>query len=359
MIAVAMRSLFINKLPVLLALLWAVDGSSAQTTDEPPVVDSRFQEDQRIETDTALGRLTIGVSGISENEKLGATTGDVELGYLYSFEFDSEFPRVAELRPFLFNRAESTDTTYYESLGIGAGLRLSLRKKYEENNWFVRFSMLTPTDAYRERYDMGRNQSSIVEFFTGYEVPLSDLNHDHDMRERVTGPTLIELGVPAVMFDLPGEIDPAVLERVHTLMVAAYLAKVSQLHGVAPAKQAKADSDWRVLHLIEQVTDERLTQVQWLVLSSDAVTGAEERVDRRRQIVAEFVRRGITQLMREPYPLICKPFQPQQGGTFPARTAQHVGLISRPGMKLQPSQQPLDADTMIEHYIKHMTAQIQ
>lgn len=333
----------------------------AQALAEDGGVDTRFQEDQRLEVDTALGQFTIGVSGINENEKLGATGGDVEFGYLYRFEFDSDFPRVAELRPFVFNRADSTDASAYESLGVGVGVRLSLRKKYEENNWFVRLSALTPTEAYRERYDLERDLESVYEVFAGYEVPFDDPFADREMRRRLTPPRLIRLGVSAKMFDLAKPITPEVVKHVHSLMIGAYLSKVWQLHGGAHVQRTLVDSDWPVLALIERVTGEALTPDQWRDLSSDWVTEPEERTARRRAIVGDYLRQGLVKMMRESYPLMVDFVRAQAGSGVvqDQQTASRISQISRPGMNVQPNDQPLDADTMIEDYVAAYLAGIE
>lgn len=343
----------------LVLLVFTLGSARAQLRSDEAGLDTRFQEDQRVETDTALGRFTIGVSGLTESEKLEATTGDVELGYLYQFEFDSTFPRVVELRPFLFNRAESTETSYYESLGIGAGLRLSWRKKYEENNWFVRFSVLTPTETYRERYNLDRDQSSIVELFAGYEIPFSDVYKAHAMRQRVTPPSMVELAVPPELFDSATPIDAKVIKRIHTLIIGAYLSRVHKLQDSSEPQLQNINRDWPAIHLIQRVTQEAFPESQWQALHIDVIKDPDVLAERRREMIARYLRDGLVQMMRGPYPLLLKPAPPEPGETInPAPHTWPVGQISYPGMRLKPSQQPLDADTIIEDYITLMTSQI-
>ncbi|MFK7790409.1 MAG: hypothetical protein AB8C95_13065 [Phycisphaeraceae bacterium] len=344
---------------ILICLVSAIESAHAQDLREEPGLDTRFQEDQRLETETALGRITVGVSGLSENEKLDATIGDVELGYLYQFEFDTTFPRVAELRPFLFNRAESTGASYYESLGIGAGLRLNWRKKYEENNWFIRFTVLTPTDAYRERYDLDRNQSSIIELFSGYEIPFSDLYQGREMRQRITPPSMIQLAVPPELFDPNQQIDSAVLKRVHTLIIGAYLTRVQEQLTTIDTQSPIADRNWPAIDLIQQVTQEDFPEAKWRSLHIDVIQDEDELAKQRRELVAQYLRQGLIEMMRGPYALLLKPTKSQPGEKFsPVLNNTPVGQISYPGIRLKPSQQPLDADTMIEDYIALMTSQI-
>lgn len=317
------------------------------------------------QTDTALGPFSIGVTDISENARLKTLAGNVELGYLYEHTFDATFPRVLELRPFLFNRASTTETSYYESLGVGAGLGLSLRKQYEQNNWLVRLSMLTPTDEYRRQFDLDRDQTTVVDLFAGYEVPIGVTDRGRDLRARTTPPGLIQLRVPARMLRPGHGIEAGTLAQVHTLMVAAYLAEVSRLQGPTPAPRRQAHANWPVIRLIERVTGRRLSAMQWRALSgaadsdSDSDSG-EERIERRRRIVAQAVKRGLTEMMRGSYPLLIKPVEASAGGGVAAgRPATTVAFISRPGTRVQPSGRPMDADTMIEHYTASLLSQIE
>jgi len=314
----------------------------------PGELDPRFAPDKRLETDTALGRLSIGVSGVTEHERQQSTTGDVEFGTLYRVELDSEFPRVAELRPFVFNRIESTQASYYESLGIGFGLRASVREKYERNNWFVRVSALTPSELYIERYSQNGERGSVLELFGGYEVPIGPEAIDRDMRERVSRPTAVRLVVPPVLFDADAKIDPGVVERVHVLMVGAYLSRVYRLESEPGAPQAL--SGWPVLRMIERVSGESVGEYDWLVLRTDTIEDPVERAERRRAILDDALWRGLTEMMRGPYPLVFEPSE---------RSTASVAKVSRPGMAYSEAQGPLDADAMIGDYIRYVTSRIE
>lgn len=345
---------------VILVCLLAMTGVvHAQVLTDQPGLDTRFEEDQRLETDTALGRFTIGVSGLSENEKLAATTGDVELGYLYQYEFDSTFPRVIDLRPFLFNRAESSESSYYESLGVGAGVRLSWRKKYEEKNWFARLSTLTPTDAYRERYDLDRNLSTIVELFVGYEIPFVDAVEGRAMRKRVTPPSMIELAIPPELFDASASIDAGVIKRIHPMIIGAYLVAVERDQDRIAPRPSDADRNWPAVELIQRATQEDFPEARWAALHIDVIEDAEVLAERRRELVADYLRQGLITMMRGPYPLLLKPTKPEAGEAIaPATKAYPVGQIAYPGMRVKPGSEPLDADRMIEDYVELMTSRI-
>jgi len=327
--------------------------------DEP---DAPRDGDQTPQTDTELGPFSIGVTDISENARLKTLSGNVELGYLYEHTFDATFPRVLVLRPFLFNRASTTETSYYESLGVGAGIGLSLRKQYEQNNWFVRVSMLTPSDHYRAQLDLNRDQTAIFDLFAGYEIPLGVTDRGRELRERTTSPGLIQLRVPAWLLQAGHGIEADTLAQVHTLMVAAYLAEVSRLQGTPPAPRRQARADWPVIRLIARVTGRRLSAMQWRVLSDDtdvAADSGDERIERRRRIVADFVKRGLTEMMRGSYPLLIKPVEMSATrGVAAGRPAKTVAFISRPGTRVRPSDRPMDADTMIEHYIASLLSHI-
>ncbi|MGB0768859.1 MAG: hypothetical protein ACPGYV_14250 [Phycisphaeraceae bacterium] len=349
---------------------------SAQDLGSADGIDSRFQEDQRIEADTLLGRFTLGVSGINDNERRNATGGDVEFGYLYQFAFDEVFPRVVELRPFVFNRAESTDASYYESLGLGAGLRLNWREAYETKNWFVRVSVLTPTDAYRERFDLDRDQASVAEVFAGYEIPFRNDLAGRDMRARVMRVRAIELAVPGELFAGEASIDDAVLARVRGMIVGAYLLRVFERVGGRGAAWDPALSDWPAIQLIQGVTDRAFPLGRYRALHPDVIPDPGELAARRRELVTGYLRQGLVEMMRGPYPLILKPMR--LGGSAASLDADAigdadgradaplvsdaetfpVGLMARPGMRLTPGRAPLDADAMIEAYIRFATSSI-
>lgn len=341
--------------PVVL-LLGALASSPAAGQVAPSAgdLDSRFSEDQRVEVDTPLGRVSVGVSGLSENEQLKSTLGDLELGYLYQHELDSVFPRVAELRPFLFNRAETTDTALYESLGVGAGVRLSLRKKYEQRNWFIRLSGLTPTDAYRERYALDPDRSTVVEVFGGYEVPFSGPATERALRQRVAGPSVVRLRVPAALFDSARPIDAEIRRQIHAMMVQAYLVRVNQQQGTDRDASEPADRPWPVLDLIGRVTGEELNPAQWMLLEDDRPIDPQQHAEDRRALLSDYLRLGLTQMMRDRYPLMIESV-----GEAPAGAGQpgmRVVMMSRPGMNLSPKQRMLDADTMIQDYIATILA---
>lgn len=323
-------------------------------------LDPRFQPDQRIETDTPLGRFSVGVSGLTEHERLGSTTGDLEFGTLYRLELDSTFPRIAELRPFVFNRVESTETTYYDSLGVGVGMRASLREKYEQNNWFVRLSVLTPTAEYIERYSQTRSPESVVELFAGFEIPFDATKKDRDMRQRIGRRHVIRIGVTPKLFSSDEPISPSVLRKGHAMMLAGYLARVSRFEYGEFQQRAPIAADWPVLRLIEHATDQRLTDAQWLELRTDMITQPIEREARRQAIVADFLRRGLTAMMRGNYPLVFEPLNldtdaEPDGRAWPVSVAR----VSRPGMRQPDEQDPLNIDAMIENYIDEVTGRKQ
>lgn len=326
-------------------------GQVAERPESPGELDPRFAPDRRLETDTALGRLSIGVSGLTEHERQQSTTGDVEFGTLYRVELDSEFPRVAELRPFVFNRIESTQASYYESLGIGFGLRASVREKHERNNWFVRVSSLTPSELYIERYSQNGERGSVLELFAGYEIPIGPAANDRDMRERVSRPTAVRLVVSPVLFDADAdaEIEPGVLERVRVLMVGAYLARVYRLESEPDPRLAF--SGWPVLRMIERVSGEGVGEYDWRVLRTDIIEDPAERTERRRAIVADALRRGLTAMMRGRYPLVFEPSE---------RATASVAKVSRPGVGFNgvDGRGPLNADAMIEDYIRYVLSRI-
>lgn len=332
---------------VCLALLAAAFGAPAQVAD-PGALDPRFAPDQRIEADTALGRLSIGVSGVTENERQQSTTGDVEFGTLYRVEIDSEFPRVAELRPFVFNRIESTEASYYESLGIGFGLRASVREKHERNNWFVRVSTLTPSELYIERYSQNGQRAAVLELFAGWELPIGPMTNTRDMRTRIARPTVVTLTLPPALFDTEAQLEPGVLERVHVLMAGAYLSRVYQLE--ADSNGPATVSGWPVLRMIERVSGEGLSDYEWRVLQTGLVEDPTERAARRRLVVEDALRRGLTAMMRGPYPLVFEPSDAR--GT-------RVAKASRPGMGWTDARDPLNVDAMIDHYIRFVTSRIE
>jgi len=330
--------------------------SRAQGPDDAPEPDPRLEEDQRILADTFLGPITVGVAHLSDNPYTRTTSGDVELGYLYRLQLHQAFPKIAEIRPFLFNRAESTDTAYYESLGIGAGVRLGVHDQYEENNWFVRLGILTPTEVYRERYDTDRDQSSIVEVVAGYEFPLKPGSVDRQITRRITPPKTVRLRVPARLFDMAQPIEPDTLQRIHTLVIQAYLTLV--LQRIAPGGDATPpgpEPHFRAIDRVRRATGTRLTPTQHHLLTDDRATQPDERAAIRRTIVEDYLREGLTGLMRERYPLLIEAAPGENDTNANTPTAK----MSRPGVKLTPGTQPLDADAMIEHYIQAVTAAIE
>lgn len=350
----------IDRLLLLLLFAGLAAPAYTQLRTGDGTLDPRFQEDQRIETDTPLGRLSVGVSGIREDVRNQATRGDVEVGTFYHHEFDAVFPRVLELRPFVFNRVDSTEEETFASLGIGVGTRVSLRKKHEENNWFTRISLLTPTELYRERYGSDREDQSILELFAGFEFTLNDVFRGPVMRERLSPPDQINLRVPARLFDTSQEIDPTTLKQIHALIIEAYLSAVLRQVGQGPMPDIELEPYWRIIHQIEHTTGQRLNLAQRHLLLDDRATEPEDRAAVRREIVSGFIRRGLTQIMREPYPLLIVATSPQPADPQ-AHPQQSVGqaMMSLPGVKLKPGNHPLDADAMIEDYIQMVTAAIQ
>ncbi len=335
----------------------SVDGLELDSNNVP---DPRLQPDKRIETETALGQFSVGVAGLTEHAKLRSTTGDIEFGTLYRVELDADFPRVLELRPFVFNRIESTETTYYESLGVGVGLRASLREKYEQNNWFIRLSILTPTDVYIERYSQTRTADSVVELFAGFEIPLNGEASDRDLRQRVTGPRVIQLGVSPVLFAGAETINPQVLGKVHALMIGAYLERVKLVVYGQETRRTPIASDWPVIRLIEAVTDEQLTEAQWLELQTQVIAEPAQRAARRQAIVADILRRGLTAMMRKPYPLIFEPVDLRADALGQEGVSDLcVARVSRPGMGPINANDPLDSDAMIENYIAYAIERVE
>lgn len=315
-----------------------------------PDHDARLEPARRVEIESPLGPITVGLSGVTEHARLQSTTGDVEFGTIYQIEMSGVFPRLVELRPFVFNRVESTTESYYESLGLGVGMQASIRKKHEQNNWFVRLSMLTPTDLYRDRYNQDRDQDSIFEAIAGYEVPLNPGDHDHNMRERLTGRTTVVMKLPALLFDPEQAISPDLLRQMHTLIITAYLSRVALIEG-QPGPLSGVD--WSVLQLLERVTGEPLGRAQWLALQTDMVADPDERVARRRKIIADALRTRLIAAMRGPYPLLFEPLAAPPARAGSAITVAHA---TRPGMSLGGERDPLHVDAMIDHYIAAVLA---
>lgn len=317
-------------------------------------LDPRFQEDRRIESDTPLGRFSVGVSGITEDARSQSTRGDVEFGTFYDHEFDAVFPRVLELRPFVFNRIDSTETEAFASLGIGIGVgtRLSLRKKHEESNWFARVSVLTPSELYRERYGSDREDQSIAELFAGFEFTLNDATPGRAMRDRMSPPHLIQLRVPARMVDPAEPIDPDVLKRVHTLMVQAYLTQVRRLVVESEQADARFARRWPVLHLVESASGQTLGDGQRIELNLQAAANPGEDLARRQAIASDFLERGLTAMMRVDYPLLITIRSSGISESSDKPASASIARMSFPGTNPRPRNEPLDADTMIRHYIE-------
>ena len=320
-------------------------------------LDPRFQPGRRIEADSVLGRFSLGLSGWKDNERLQATTGDVEFSTLYQVQTPGTFPRVAELRPYFFNRIETSDTGFYESLGIGVGLQAGLRRKYGDNSWFIRGAMLTPTDYYIERYNLDREQSSVLELFAGYEVPLQDRSPGREMRKRVSRPSVIVLGVSPMMFEPGQAINAVLLERTHALMIGAYLSRVWQAEDAGQA--GRDETDWPVLRLMERVTGETLSEAQWLVLTTDMFADPQRLATRRREVLAEALRRGLAGMMRGRYPLVFEPIaRPQGEAVDPFAGPMPVARAALPGLDRADAEDPLNIDAMIEHYIAYVLARL-
>jgi hypothetical protein len=342
----------VNSLWVLAcALALCAASTHAQGLADAPGPDPRFDDGQSIVAETFLGPITVGVANLSDDQATRTTSADVELGYIYQLTLNQAFPKVAEIKPFLFNRAESTEATYYESLGIGAGVRLSIAEQYEASNWFLKLGILTPNETYRERYNTDRELSSIVEVIVGYEFPLNQGSTDREMNRRITPPDTIRLRVPATLFDPAQVIEPDTLQRIHTLVIQAYLSIT--LQRVDPAgntEPTRPEPHFRAIHRVQRATGTKLTPTQQHLLTDKRATDPNERAAIRREIVATYLRQGLNDLMREKYPLLIEARS--------ADAALSIAKMSRPGVRLTPSDQPLDADAMIEHYIQTVTASI-
>lgn len=345
---------------LLFFLLPAVIGVSAhaQLLNNEDPLDPRFQEDQRIESETPLGRLSVGVSGISEDARNQTTRGDVEFGSFYQHEFDAVFPRILELRPFVFNRIDSTDDAYYASLGVGIGTRVSLRKKHEKKNWFARLSVLTPTELYRERYGSDRDDQSIAELFAGFEFTLNDGFLGHEMRRRLSPPKTIYLRVPARMMDRSQPIPPDVLAAVHAMMIEAYLSQVYRQRGAPSAAAPLRGERWPVIEFIEEASGEELTPAQRFGLAKVLALEPEEDLARRRRIASDFLERGLMSMMRGEYPFLIEIAAPISDPSTDPNPSISITRMSLPGMNVTPRNEPLDADTMIRHYIASYQAKL-
>lgn len=313
-------------------------------------LDSRFQEDQRIVAGTALGNISVGVFGIREDAKRDATRGDLEVGTFYQHEFDTVFPRIVELRPFIFNRIDSTYDSTYTSRGLGVGTRVSMRKKNQENNWFVRLSVLTTTEEYREIYGGDRDNQSIVELFAGFEFVLADATPRQVIRNRLTTPDMIELSVPDRLIN-DNAIPPDLVREVHTLIIAAYLARVRGRIDEPLPMHDPHTRRYPTLTLVEHATGKQMTLDQRIGLVPQRLAIPEQDLARRREIVHTFLQRGLATMMRNDYPLLILIASPNVDTPSNATAPTHAARMSRPGMNLRPRNTPLDADTMIRDFI--------
>lgn len=350
----------------LCAGLIAGAGMAQDLVDEPfadePFGDAGTRAGSFLETDSALGTISIGVSGLSESERRQATTGDLEFGYLQLYELDEMFPRVIEIRPFALNRFETNEDSTYESLGLGVGVRFALRQKYAKNYWFARGSVLTPSQYYNTVYNPGREQSSIVEFFVGIEVPFNDARTDRDIANRTLRPTPITIRVDPRLFG-PGsadDVDPAGLADVRTAIVAGYLDAVlsDYLTGRFVA-DITLRNPWDVLRLVERLTSILISELDEAIMFEGRIDGASGRAHRR-ATVRRTLRRGLIELMRGPYPLLLSPKSAPRtiDGVEPDLQARHLAtILSRPGMTQgNGTAGALDCDAMIDAYIDRFIA---
>lgn len=321
---------------------------------DAPEADSRLQRGRYVEADTAVGRFSVGLYGVTEHARQQTTTGDVELGKPYTVEFEGVMPRLFEFKPFVFNRAETSEAAYYQSLGLGVGLQGGVRKKYADSTWFMRLSMLTPTDGYYERYGLSRELDSVYELFAGLAFDLGETEDGRDMRRRVARMVPIVMYAPPVMFEPGVDLSAELLGLVQAQIVEAYLARVAMI---------EMREGWRAesgvlagLALIEAVTGEGLTPMQRIGLDDPGLDTESARLSRRREVVGEALRAGLVRMMRGPYPLVFQAGRLQGGGPLGLRPEDALRFRgSRPGMRVTAGTDPLNADAMILQYIKRVT----
>lgn len=334
----------------------------AQELADEPFGDAGTRTGSFLETDSALGTISIGVSGLSESERRRATTGDLEFGYLQLYELDEMFPRVIEIRPFALNRFETSEDSTYESLGLGVGIRFALRQKYAKNYWFARGSLLTPSQYYNTVYNPGREQSSIIEFFVGIEVPFDDTRTDRDIANRTLRPTPITIRVDPRLIG-PGsaeDLDPTDLADVRAAIIAGYLdAVLSDYLTGRFAADIALRNPWDVLRLFERLTSIQISELDEAVMFEGRIDGESGRIHRR-VMVRRTLRQGLTELMRGPYPLLLSPNSSRRNldAAEPnLEPRQLATILSRPGMTQgNGTAGALDCDAMIDAYIERFVA---
>lgn len=347
-------------------LLAVVAGPPAAAQDTEPFGSAGSRRGSFLETDSQLGTFKLGVSGLAESERMQATTGDLELGYVRLYELDQMFPRVLELVPFALNRFESTDESTYQSLGFGGGLRFAVRPKYEKNNWFARASVITPTDYYNQYYSSDRKNESIAELFLGIEVPFNDPRTNRDIVRRTLGPLPITVYVSPELFaadrDAAAAYDPAELADLRADLIAGYLEQVlSDYLTEDVAAGVRFRSQWNVIRLLDRLTEIEVTEVDAQVMFLGRIDGKDGRAYRR-DLIRRKLKQGLTEVMRGPYPLMLAPTpdeQPDPGpgsnpGSNPdvSTTTTVTTRLSVPGMTLGTGPAaPLNCDAMIDAYI--------
>lgn len=328
----------------LMAALCCVPMAGANEDDG--LAGSDLDSSVQLEADTGLGRYSVGVSGLTDNERLNTTVGDVEFGRSYAVELDDVFPKIAELRPFVFNRVETSTVSYYESLGLGVGVQAGLREKRQDSSIFVRLSMLTPSEYYSERYNLDREFTSIYGVFAGYEAPLNSVIARYGMRQRLLPPPrIIVMKVPSVLFDKDGLADTKWVGRVHLQIMRSYLDRVramNQNNTVSPVTDSLA-----LLRLLERVTGDRLSDLDWTLLTTDLIIDEKERAGRRRAILVDALQSRLTAMMRGPHPLVFVPAR----STLRPDLSMTAARVSRPGVGNSSKADPLNADLIIANYI--------
>lgn len=343
---------------LLFLFVFALGGASFAEPSLPDgSVDDLLNEDRRVESDTPLGRFSLGVSGVSEDSRTRVTRGDVEIGRFFEYRYDTVFPKVLQVRPIVFNRIDSASTEYYRSLGLGAGVRLSVRDLYEQSNWFARVAVMSPTQLYDETAGLKQDEREVVEAIAGYEFLLDDDLQSRTMRERIRPMRVIEVAVPAEWLSGSSGLERGLMAWVHTRIIQRYLAAVSRLvsdSGRAAAWPRSFEADSRLV-FIQRMGELPVSDRRWRWLRYEDAGHLGKGSPAGRSFANDLVRRGLTRMMRDAFPLVLVPMRDtyargesleQDGGSVV------VARACRPGMNSEKQGDFFDADTMIGDYVK-------
>lgn len=277
---------------------------------------------------TDAGDYTIGTRGTQKHEREGSHTGDLEVGRIFTFRTDPIVPHVIEVEPFLVNRFGSYEESLYETLGVGVGTQVALRKADEDDRWFARFAAIEPTDFYRERYTAGEGRT-IFELTFGRSYFLSPPPRTTMLENRLARFHLRATIPPAAVTDV-GWAQAHGYALIHEYLQSHYL----QMRSHNRLRYGPM-SDIRFIVRRSGVT---LSDTEAELLTFDQHPGVLD--DTWQDVFEGMLRRALTLMLREQCRVV---FHVAGSQSLQAFAAAPDGRMSGDG--------PLDVDALIDAYV--------